>query len=68
MPEYLGGRRAFGGVHGYIVDADNRLAYIFLQNSHWPIFQDVDPKTADDCTEILIRVLRKDLRPVDAGE
>ncbi|UCE59326.1 MAG: hypothetical protein JSU63_18020 [Phycisphaerales bacterium] len=63
LPEYLGGRRAFGGIHGYIVDTDNRVAYVFLQSSHWRIFQDVNSKTVDDCAEILIRVLRKDLVP-----
>jgi hypothetical protein len=68
LPEYLGGSRDFGGVHSYIVDAQNRLAYVFLQNSHWPIFQDVSPKTTNDCTEILIRVLRLDLAPSTSDE
>jgi hypothetical protein len=69
LPEYLLLRdSAVGGIHCYIVDAENRLAYVVLQNSHWPIFTEVDPQTLDDCTEILIRVLRQELSPAEGGE
>jgi len=61
LPEYLGGSSAFGGVDGYVVTADGRVAYVVLQNSHWPIYQDVNPKTVDDCTKILTRCLLDDL-------
>ncbi len=63
LAECLGGRSRIGGVHAYIVDAENRLAYAVLQNSHWRIFQTVDPNTPDDCTEIVIRALRDRLAP-----
>lgn len=65
LPEYLAGDWGVGGIHCYIVDADNRLAFVVLQNSHWPIFKEVNPQTVDDCTEVLIRVLRKSLAPAD---
>lgn len=65
LPEYLAGDWGVGGIHCYIVDADNRLAFVVLQNSHWPIFTEVNPQTVDDCTEVLIRVLRESLVPVD---
>jgi hypothetical protein len=62
LPEYFqGGRGAFVGVHCYIVDRDSRWAFAVLQNSHWPVFQKVDPQTTDDCTTILIEVLREEL-------
>ncbi len=67
LPEYLflGNNAGVGGVHCYIVDADNRLAFVVLQNSHWPIFTEVNPQTVDDCTTILIEVLRESLVPQD---
>lgn len=65
LPEYLAGDWGVGGIHCYIVDADNRLAFVVLQNSHWPVFREVNPQTIDDCTEVLIRVLRKSLVPAD---
>ena len=69
LPEYLLLRDSVvGGIHCYIVDAENRLAYVVLQNSHWPIFTEVDPQTLDDCTEVLVRVLRQELLPVEGGE
>lgn len=46
----------------------NRLAFVVLQNSHWPVFTEVNPQTVDDCTEVLIRVLRKLLTPADTDE
>ncbi len=69
MPEYLMvGSGVVGGIHCYIVDAENRLAFVVLQNSHWPIFAEVNPKTIDDCTEVLIRVLRQSLTPAQPDE
>ncbi|UCC32051.1 MAG: hypothetical protein JSU86_07175 [Phycisphaerales bacterium] len=46
----------------------NRLAFVVLQNSHWPIFTEANPQTVDDCTEVLIRVLRELLAPADTDE
>ena len=67
LPEYLiSGGRAVGGVHLYLVDAEGTVAYGALLNSHWKEFNDVNPKTTDDCTTIVINKLRLDLaRSVD---
>ncbi|MGB2988316.1 MAG: hypothetical protein WBE26_20795 [Phycisphaerae bacterium] len=64
LPEYLFlGGGGVGGIHCYIIDGENRLAFVVLLNSHWPIFAEMDPKTVDDCTDVLIEVLREDLKP-----
>jgi hypothetical protein len=56
-----------GGIHCYIVDADGRLAFVVLLNSHWSEFSDADPQTIEDCTAVLIGVLREELRPEGDG-
>ena len=62
LPEYLIlGRGAVGGVHVYLVDAEGTVAYASLFNSHHEEFNDVAPKTVDDCTTIVINALRADL-------
>ena len=43
--------------------ADNRLAFLVLLNSQRPIFAEMKPKTADDCTDVLIEVLRESFMP-----
>ena len=68
LPEYLAGDCGVGGIHCYIIDADNRLAFVVLQNSHWPIFAEMKPKTIDDCTDVLIEVLRESLKPSGADD
>ena len=59
LPEYLFGRSNAGGIHCYVLDADGAVAYVVLQNSHHEPFATAKPKTAKDCTEVLIEVLRK---------
>ena len=61
LPEYLLGRTTVGGIHCYIVDAENRWAYAVLLNSHWEEFIEMNPQTVDDCTPVLIEALRGDL-------
>jgi len=68
MPEYLMLRSRAGGVHCYVADAQGRLAYVILQNSHWTEFAEVDPKSVDDCTEVLVRVLENGLLPMEKDE
>ena len=64
LPEYLFlGGGGVGGIHCYIIDGENRLAFVVLLNSHWSIFAEMDPKTIDDCTDVLIETLRDDLKP-----
>ncbi len=59
LPEYLiGGRGGVGGIHCYVLDKDGRIAEVALLNSHHKPFYEADPKTVEDCTDILIGVLR----------
>jgi hypothetical protein len=59
LPEYLGvtGARQVGGVHLYVVDKDGKIAAGLLLNSHHKAFAEVNPKTADDCTALLVKVI-----------
>ena len=62
LPEYLGAKTEAGGVHAYVVDADGTVAFQVLLNSHWEEFSKAKPKTPDDCTAVLIDVLRDRLK------
>jgi hypothetical protein len=63
LPEYLGGKTEAVGIHAYIVDAEGTVAFQVLLNSHWEEFAKASPlKTADDCTAVLIEVLRERLK------
>jgi hypothetical protein len=62
LPEYLGGKTEAVGIHAYIVDSDGTVAFQILLNSHWEEFSRVKPKTADECTAVLIDVLRDRLK------
>lgn len=59
LPEYLFGRSEAGGIHCYVLDAEGAVAYVVLQNSHHKRFVAAKPKTAEDCTAVLIEVLRE---------
>jgi hypothetical protein len=56
-----------GGIHCYILDGQGRVAYVVLLNSHWSEFSDADPQTVEDCTDVLIGVLREELQPEGEG-
>lgn len=61
LAEYLFlGTGVPGGIHCYVLDAGGRIAWIVLLNSHWSAFTDADPQTVEDCTGVLIEVLRDD--------
>ena len=62
LPEYLGGKTEAVGIHAYIVDSDGTVAFQVLLNSHWEEFSRVKPKTEDECTAVLIDVLRDRLK------
>ncbi len=68
LPEYLGGPHEIGGIHAYLLDAEGRVAYAVLLNSHWPAFSDAAPKNAADCTDVLMTVFRGDLRPANESD
>lgn len=62
LPEYLTGSTGnVGGIHCYLLDAKGTVAYATLLNSHHKPFTDADPQTTEDCTSVLINVLREDL-------
>jgi len=60
LPEYIGvpaEKEAFG-VHAYVVDRSGKLVDGVLLNSHHEGFAAAHPKTAADCTELLVTVMR----------
>jgi hypothetical protein len=59
LPEYLGvtGKNPVGGVHLYVVDKDGQIVSGIQLNSHFKSFAEMDPKTADDCTALLMKVI-----------
>jgi hypothetical protein len=64
LPEYLiGGQNTVVGIHLYLLDAQGTCAYAVLLNSHHKAFNDVNPKTVDACTKIVLNVLRAELTP-----
>lgn len=62
LPEYLGGKTEAAGIHAYVVDAEGAVAFQVLLNSHWEEFSKAKPKTEDECTAVLIDVLRNRLK------
>ena len=68
LPEYLGGRTEAVGIHAYIVNAEGEVAFQVLLNSHWEEFSKANPKTADDCTAVLVDVLRERLKKPSKSE
>jgi hypothetical protein len=65
LPEYLFGRTKAGGIHCYVLDGQGTLADVVLLNDHWPRFAEVDPRTVEDCTDVLINVLRDSWQNAD---
>lgn len=61
LAEYLLGPRTVMGIHCYVIDGEGRIAYVVLLNSHHNPFSEADPQTVEDCTEVLLSVLREDL-------
>jgi hypothetical protein len=69
LPEYLiGGKGAVVGVHLYLLDAKGTCAYGIGLNSHHKAFTDVDPKNVDDCTKIVLNVMKEELKPAGEGQ
>ena len=62
LPEYLiGGQGKVVGVHVYMVDQTGAVPYALLLNSHHNAFNEVAPQGVEDCTRIVINVMREDL-------
>ena len=63
MAECLVGRGGAPiGIHGYIVDAEGRLAGGFLLNSHHELFARAEPRTVEDCTRVVTEALPGELK------
>lgn len=65
LAEYIGvptGTQAFG-VHAYVVDRGGTLVDGVLLNSHHEGFAAAHPKTAADCAELLVTVMREQWSP-----
>jgi hypothetical protein len=68
LAEYLqGGAGAFLGIHCYVVDAQGRVAWGALWNSHFEAFVEAAPETSADCTGMLTQELPKLLEATEAG-
>jgi hypothetical protein len=58
---FLAGSGAVGGIHCYILEASGRVAFAVGLNSHHEPFYTADPQSIEDCTAVLISVLRDEL-------
>jgi hypothetical protein len=58
----MGGHGRVVGIHGYVLDAQGRVADAVLLNSHHRAFANANPSSVEDCTSVLISVLRDELR------
>ena len=65
LPEYLFGADAAVGIHAYVLDESGTVADAVLLNSHWARFSEADPRTVEQCTDVLGGVLRDDWRQAD---
>jgi hypothetical protein len=64
ITEYLmTGNEAVGGVHCYVIRKDGVRAFGVLLNSHHKSFTQAAPKTPEDCTALIIRVLHERFKP-----
>lgn len=66
LTEYLtGGSGMVGGVHAYLLDAQGVVAYGQRLNSHFDAFNDINPQTTEDCTQVVITVMSEDFSSSD---
>jgi len=57
--DYLMGRKAVGGVHFAICNRLGELVVVDFQNSHWPDFQSIDPRSREDCDRLVLKRLEE---------
>lgn len=50
-----------GAVHVIVCDREGRWVLVDFQNSHHPDFQQIAPKSADDCNRLVVRRIEKRL-------
>jgi hypothetical protein len=69
MTEYLmTGYEGVGGIHCYVLSSDGVPALGVLLNSHHQSFAEVAPKTSEDCTALIIRVLRERFKAEESDQ
>lgn len=51
------GTIAVGGVHFVICDRAGEIVAVDLQNSHWPDFKSIAPKSREDCDRLVVKRL-----------
>lgn len=62
LPEYIGvpATQEAGGIHAYVVDRQGKLIDGVLLNDHQEVFSSAHPRTAEDCTGVLVTVMRQE--------
>lgn len=62
LPEYIGvpATDEAGGIHAYVVDREGKLVDGVLLNDHQEVFSSAHPRTAEDCTGVLITAMRQE--------
>lgn len=55
-------------VHYYIVTRDGKVADAGVINSHYRIFQEIDPRTVEDCTRVAIEQMEDSWTASDEGK
>ncbi|MCC6677378.1 MAG: hypothetical protein IT436_09555 [Phycisphaerales bacterium] len=55
--DYLMGPGVVGGVHFAICNRQGELVVVDFQNSHWPDFQSVNPRSREDCDRLVLKRL-----------
>lgn len=63
MAEFLKGSedRVAGGIHLYVISADGQTAFGVGLNSHHKLFQDAQPVTVEQCTDVVIRSMKEQI-------
>jgi hypothetical protein len=62
LPEYIGvpATKEAGGIHAYVVDREGKLVDGVLLNNHQEVFSSAHPRTAEDCSAVLMTVMREE--------
>ncbi|MDP2360665.1 MAG: hypothetical protein Q8O14_07920 [bacterium] len=68
LVECLMGTRVVGAVHVLVVDRAGRLACGLLLGQDDPLYQDMAPQSAEECVQLALTALRRELVPARAPE
>jgi hypothetical protein len=56
------GKPVVGGVQLVVCDRAGDWVFLDLRNSHHPDFQQINPRSPDDCNRLVIEAIKNDLR------